>query len=125
MTAECQYDIKSCRRPACAAGLGSLGSLGALGLDAGQKGGGGFVIWVLVDEVAGEGFFQDGLAQGVGAGEGGVDLGFEPACSLKPRWQSSSTSTASAILVADTQHLAGKALSHSNEKSPKRALAGC
>jgi hypothetical protein len=54
-----------------------LGRPGAVGLDPLQQCGGGFVLGVLGDELAGEGFFQDGLAQGVGAGEGGVDLGLE------------------------------------------------
>ncbi|VVT31695.1 hypothetical protein RV134_350715 [Roseovarius sp. EC-HK134] len=44
--------------------------------DAGEVGGGGFIRGVLGDKLAGEGLFQDGLAQGIGAGEGGVDLGF-------------------------------------------------
>ena len=45
---------------------------------------GGFVLGVLGDEPPGEGFFQDGLAQGVGAGEGGVDLGLERVGGFEP-----------------------------------------
>jgi len=76
VTAKCQGDSTLVKRLPFAAGLRGLG---ALGLDAAQQGGGGFIAGVLGDEVAGEGFFQDGLAQGFGAGEGGVDLGFERA----------------------------------------------
>ena len=74
-----------CQRCSCGGFLsGFLRGLRAVGLDAGEEGGGGFVFLVLGDEVAGEGFFQDGLAQGVGAGEGGVDLGLERVGGLEP-----------------------------------------
>jgi hypothetical protein len=50
---------------------------GAIGADAGEEGGGGFVGGVLGDEFAGERLFQDGLAQGFGFLEVGVDVGFQ------------------------------------------------
>jgi len=52
--------------------------LGAFGLDAGEEGGGGFVGGVLGDEAAGEGLFQDGLAQGFAELQRGVDLKLVP-----------------------------------------------
>lgn len=55
MTAKCQYDSISGEGMAFAGGLRGLG---ALGLDAGQTGGGGFVIRALVDEVAEKAFFR-------------------------------------------------------------------
>ena len=46
----------------------SGGGLCAGGADAFEKDGGGFVVGVLGDELSFEGFFQDGLAEGGGAG---------------------------------------------------------
>lgn len=48
---------------------GRLRGRGAVGLDPLEQGGGGLIVGVLGDKVVGEGIFQDGLAQGVGAGE--------------------------------------------------------
>ena len=49
----------------------------AFGAEAGEQGGGRFVVRVLRHEFAGEGFFQDRLAQGFGFLKVGVDVGFE------------------------------------------------
>ena len=59
------------------------GGFGATGLDPLQKGGGGFVVRILGDELAGEGLLQDGLAKGVGRGEVGVDFSVQQFGSLK------------------------------------------
>ena len=49
-----------------------------LGADAFEQGGGGFVVFVLFDQLTAESLFQDGLAQHVGllqrGGEGLVEL---------------------------------------------------
>lgn len=58
-------------------GLGSAGTGGTVGGDAPEEFAGGFVGGVLRNELAGEGVAQDGLAQGLGCRELGVDLGFE------------------------------------------------
>jgi len=50
---------------------------GAGDADAGEQLGSGFVGRVLRDQLAGEGVFQDGLAQGGGAGEFGLAPVFE------------------------------------------------
>lgn len=51
-----------------------LGGGFAFGADAFEEGAGGFVVGVLGDEFAGKGLFQDGLAEGLGALQRGVDL---------------------------------------------------
>lgn len=72
---------------------GGLRGLGALGLDAGQTGGGGFVIRALGGRGGGEGFFQDGQAQGVGAGDRALretaELATPDAALLAPAFEAS------------------------------------